>query len=117
MKKKNKGEAVNFLDFVPVICESQKYEEDEEGHIVICLERKSIYDKMARLIRKRTPKYSYFTLDDHGSFVWRQIDGLRNVYEIGKLVKEEFGDAAEPLYERLSKFIQILQMNQFIEYK
>lgn len=116
MRKKSKGE-VNFLDFIPVICESQQYKEDEEGHIVVCIERKSIYDRIARAIRKRTPKYSYFTLDDHGSFVWRQIDGVRSVYEIGKLVREEFGEDAEPLYERLSKFIQILWMNEFIQYR
>lgn len=116
MKKKNKGE-VNFLDFVPVKVESQKFMENEDGNIVMCIERKSIYDKIARLIRKKTPKFSYYTLDALGSFVWKQIDGTKDVFEIGRLVKEEFAEEAEPLYERLAKFIQILEMNRFVEYK
>lgn len=116
MKKKNKGE-VNFLDFIPAKEETQKFKENEEGNIVMCMERKSVYDRIARVLRKKTPKYSYYTLDSLGSYVWRQIDGERSVYEIGKLVKQEFGEEAEPLYERLSKFVQILEMNQFIQYK
>lgn len=116
MKKKNKGE-VNFLDFVPVKVESQIYKEDEEGNIVMCIERKSFYDKIARFLRKKTPQFSYYTLDRLGSFVWRSIDGTRNVYEIGRLVKEEFAEDAEPLYERLAQFVQILEMNDFVEYK
>lgn len=116
MKKKNKGK-VNFLDFVPIKVQSQKFEEKEDGTIVMCVERKSLYDKLARFLRKKTPKCSYYTLDALGSFVWRQIDGTKDVFEIGRLVKDEFGENAEPLYERLAKFIQILEMNRFIEYR
>lgn len=116
MKKKNKGE-VNFLDLIPVKAESQLYKEDEEGNIVMCIERKSMYDKMARLLKKSTPRFSYYTLDRLGSFVWRQIDGTRDVFEIGRLVKEEFAEDAEPLYERLVQFVSILEMNHFVEYK
>jgi len=116
MKKKKKGN-VNFLDFVPVRASSQEFYENQDGNIVMCVERKTVYDKLARLLRRKTPKFSYYTLDMHGSFVWKQIDGCRNVYEIGHLVKQEFGKDAEPLYERLSKFIQILEMNHFIEYR
>lgn len=116
MKKKSKGE-VNFLDFIPVREEAQKFMENEDGNIVMCIERKSIYDKLARFLRKKTPSVSYYTLDALGSYVWKQIDGTKSVYEIGCFVKEEFGEDAEPLYERLVKFIQILEMNRFVKYK
>lgn len=116
MRKKNKGN-VNFLDFIPVKVESQEFYENEEGNIVMCIERKTVYDKLARLLCKKTPKVSYYTLDIHGSFVWKQIDGSRNIYEIGHLVKQEFGKDAEPLYERLSQFIRILEKNHFVEYR
>lgn len=115
MKKKNKG-TVNFLDFIPVKFESQQFKEDEEGNIVMCVERKSICNKIVRKLIKESPKFSYYTLDALGSFVWRQIDGVRTVYDIGQLVKEEFGEEAEPLYERLSQFVQILEMNRFVHY-
>ena len=44
------------------------------------------------------------------------IDGVRSIYDIGQLVKEHFGDKAEPLYERLCYFIKLLHKNQFIVY-
>ena len=44
------------------------------------------------------------------------MDGKRNVYEISKLVSERFGKEAEPLTERLVKYIQILYQNKFIGY-
>lgn len=116
MKKKNKGK-VNFLDFVPMRVQNQKFQEKEDGTIVMVVERKSMYDKIAHCLRKKTPKCSYYTLDVLGSFVWQQIDGTKDVYEIGCLVKDEFGEDAEPLYERLAKFIQILEMNRFVEYR
>ena len=34
------------------------------------------------------------------------MDGNRNIIAIGALVREEFGDQAEPLYERLAKFVR-----------
>jgi hypothetical protein len=42
------------------------------------------------------------------------IDGERNVYQIAELVRDKFGDKAEPLYDRLIKFMVILENNKFI---
>ena len=56
-------------------------------------------------------------LDTNGSFVWEQIDGVRDVSAIGALVEEHFGEAAHPTYERLSKFFQILESYKFVEWK
>ena len=38
----------------------------------------------------------------------------RSIYDIGQLVKQHFGEKAEPLYERLCQFTKILHKNQFI---
>ena len=40
----------------------------------------------------------------------------RSIYDIGQLVKQHFGEKAEPLYERLCQFTKILHKNQFIVY-
>ena len=42
------------------------------------------------------------------------MDGNRNIIAIGALVREEFGDQAEPLYERLAKFVKMLRDNRFV---
>ena len=69
---------------------------------------------LAQKILKK-PKVSQIHLDEMGNFVWPLIDGTRTVYEIAQLVKEEFGEKAEPLYERLVQYIQTLENYGFIE--
>ena len=79
------------------------------------MQNKGFYNRLAQKFFKR-PKVSYISLDEYGSFVWQQMDGKRNVYEISKLVSERFGKDAEPVVERLVKYIQILYQNKFIGY-
>ncbi len=56
-------------------------------------------------------------MDVLGSFVWKQLDGKKNIFEVGKLVKEEFGDRAEPVYGRLIKFVEIMRDNKYVVLK
>ena len=44
------------------------------------------------------------------------MDGKRTIYEISEMVREHFGDRAEPVVERLVKYFQILYRNHFIGY-
>ena len=55
-------------------------------------------------------------LDANGSFLWPLIDGERTVMELAALQKEEFGEAAEPLYPRIVKYFQILESYSFVEF-
>lgn len=112
LKKKEKK---NYLDLVPVKSLNIKWEE-KEGLVRLIVPRNSLMD---RLVRKLffTPESFKIDLDKLGSFIWKEIDGEKTVYEIGKLLKEEFQEEAEPLYERLIQFMNILKNNKFIEYK
>lgn len=106
----------NFLDYVPKHNSLFEYQENKAGNIEVKVHNKGLFHKIAQVIARR-PKYSYIELDEFGSFVWRQMDGARSVYDIGTLVKAEFGEKAEPLYERLCTFIRILHKNHFVVYK
>jgi hypothetical protein len=64
----------------------------------------------------RKPKISYVHLDEMGSFIWPLMDGKMDITEIGKYVEEKFGEAANPLYERLAKYFQILDSYGFVEW-
>lgn len=77
---------------------------------------RGLFNRIAQILFKR-PKISWIELEGMGSFIWNQIDGKRNVYEIGKLVKEKYGQEAEPLYERLSTYIKTLHNSCFIVYE
>ena len=103
----------NYLDFVPKKNPAFCWELDDDGRVVILIENRGIYNRIAQKLLKK-PRVSRITLEKFGSFIWRQIDGTRSVYEISGLVSEEFGEEAEPLIERLVKYLRILQNNRFI---
>ena len=112
MSKKGKK---NYLDYVPVCAQEHTWELNEKNLVVIHVENKGFYNRLAQKVFKR-PKVSHISLDAYGSFVWQQMDGKRTIYDISHLVKARYGAEAEPLLERLTKFFQILYENHFIGY-
>lgn len=108
--------AENYLDKIPAQREKLNWSKNGNGEIIIEIENKGFINKAFQLILKK-PKFSYIHLDETGSFIWPLIDGQRNIYQIGKLVKEHFGDKAEPLYERLAQYFCALEAYKFIEWK
>ncbi|MBE6701517.1 MAG: PqqD family protein [Ruminococcaceae bacterium] len=102
----------NYLDNIPVKNESLSSSE-EEGVVTLEIENKGLFNHIAQKLFKK-PKVSYVHLDELGSFIWKQIDGKRDVTAIAELVDEKFGEKAHPLYERLSQYISILNSYNFI---
>lgn len=113
---KSEKKAPNYLDRVPVRKESIGWSVGEDGLVTLEVENKGLFNRIAQKLFKR-PKISYIHLDENGSFIWQQIDGKRDITEIGKRVDEHFGEKAHPLYERLAKFFQILDDCNFIVWK
>lgn len=110
-KKINKND--NFLELIPKRKEAQEWTTNEKGNVQLIIPRNGFIDRAVRIFYK-TPKFMKIDLDVLGSTVWNAIDGNRNIYEIGRLVKEEHGENAEPLIERLGTYINILRNNKFI---
>ena len=106
----------NYLDFVPRKNPSLPWNQDDDGIVTVEVTHRGIAAKVAQVAFNR-PKVSHIKLDAFGSFIWQQIDGVRNIYEIGQEVKGRFGKDAEPLYERLVSFFRILAENKYITYK
>lgn len=78
--------------------------------------KKGLFNKNSTAYCRKSPSTVTLNLDEFGTYIWRQIDGVRSIYDIGQLVKQHFGEKAEPLYERLCQFTKILHKNQFIVY-
>ena len=114
MKKKNIIDK-NYLEKIPVISETFSWTLEDNGLVTINIENKGIFNKLAQKFLKK-PKTSYVHLDEFGSCVWQLIDGQRNIIQIGELFLEKFGDKANPLYERLAKYFQILESYGFIKW-
>ena len=105
----------NYLDFIPAISEKNSWDRDETGKVTIHMVHRGFYAWIAQKFFRR-PRVSHIDLDTKGSFIYPLIDGKRTVGDIAELVKAEFGKDAEPLYERLAKYMQILRNNGFIYY-
>lgn len=118
MSKKNKKMKIdeNYLERVPVRRESVEWTLGDDGMVTISIHNKGFFNKIAQIFFKK-PKISYVHLEENGSFIWQSLDGERDIIKIGELVRERFGEKAEPLYERLAKYIAMLVDCGFAEFK
>lgn len=116
--KKTKKEIinVNYLEKIPFRQPQLEWSEGKDGKVTLSIENKGVMNRIAQKLFKK-PKISYVHLDEMGSFLWPLLDGEKNLIELGKLVSEQFGEKANPLYERLAKYFQILESYRFIEWK
>lgn len=115
MKKKIKI-SKNYLKKIPVRSHKTDWKTDESGRVTLRIQNKGWANKLAQMLLGK-PKISYIHLDEIGSFLWPKLNGELNVIELANLVKEQFGQKAEPLYERLAQYIRILESYNFIEFK
>lgn len=115
MLKKKETEKENYLDYIPRRSLRIQWQQQEDELVRLIIPRDSLMDRIVRKIFF-TPEAFKIDLDKLGSFIWKQIDGKKTIYEIGQLLKEEFKEEAEPLYERLIQYMNILKNNKFIEF-
>ncbi len=114
--KKKQIISQNYLEKIPVPNRMLNWETTPDGRVDLLVENTGLFNRIAQKLFGK-PKITYVHLDDMGSFIWPLMDGERNIIELGKLVDAHFGEAAQPLYERLAKFFQILDSYRFIEWK
>lgn len=105
----------NYLERVYMHSEKYSWVADESGSVTIEIENRGFFNRIMQHLLKK-PKRSYVHLDTLGSFVWQSIDGKTSILEIGKLVRDKFGEDAEPLYERLAGFFTTLEKSSFIRH-
>lgn len=111
MKKKNVV-SENYLERKPCRSNGIKWTVDD-GKVSLEIENTGVFNSIAQKLFKK-PRISYIHLDEMGSFVWPRLSGDKTIIELGEDVAKEFGDKANPLYERLVKYFQILESYKFI---
>lgn len=105
----------NYLHYIPAISGKNTWDAAEDGLVTIHMVHRGFYAWVAQRFFHR-PRVSHIALDAMGSFIFRHIDGQRTVGQLAELVREKFGQDAEPLYDRLVQYMRILQNNGFIYY-
>jgi len=113
ISNKNKKED-NYLEFVPIPKKDLKYE-ISDGKVTIFQENKGIFNFLAQKLLNK-PRISQIHLDDMGNFIWPLMNGKKDILAISKDVKDEFGEKAEPLYNRLVQYFKTLVSYGFVEF-
>lgn len=111
--KQKKGE--NYLERIPKREEKFSWKEDEKGIVTLEIENRGFFNRLFQILLKK-PKVSFVHLDEMGSFLWKRLDGEKKIAELAEGFREAFGEKAEPLYERLAKYMQILHSYGFISF-
>lgn len=112
--KKNEPQ-INYLDLIPAKADSMKWHRDFKERVILEVENKGVFHTIAQKLFGK-PRYTKVHLDEFGSFIWPLIDGKRNVAELAELVKEQYGEKAEPLYPRIVKYFQIVESYGFVKF-
>lgn len=104
----------NFLLYVP----HKKHNEwvEKKGHVYLVFHHNHPVQKVANWLVKK-PNISDVKLDELGTVVWKAIDGKRNIYEIGEVVRAKFGVGCEPVYDRLIMFVRYLNRRGWIYFE
>lgn len=113
--KKRSDPSENYLEKIPVRPEWLRWSADESGAVTLDIENKGFVNRIAQKLLKK-PKVSHIHLDEMGSFIWPLIDGKKSVLDISVPFEAHFGEKAQPLYERIAKYFQILESYGFIEW-
>lgn len=103
----------NFLEYIPKPATDLKYE-ITDGKVTLFRENTGLFNFLAQKLLKK-PRVSQIHLDEMGNFIWPLMDGERDILAISSIVKERFGDKAEPLYERLAQYFKTLREYGFVE--
>ncbi len=106
----------NYVELIPQVHPKREWKLLEDGKVEVKIENTGFFNRLAQILYKK-PRFSYIELDEFGSFVWQQIDGKRDIYEIGQLLEQSHEEASLQLYERLCAYFKILQKNKFIVYQ
>ena len=116
MAKKKDVINANYLENIPVRQEGLRWDADEKGIVTLYVHNTGLMKKITQKLLKK-PEYTQVHLDENGSFVWPLIDGEKTIADFAPFMEEHFGEKAEPTYERLAKFFQILESYKFIIWK
>lgn len=112
MRKKNTP-AVNLLDLKPL--RNLLHWETGENGLIVLLVPKFQNRYLVKWLMPRLAKPNFrVKLDAYGSFVWSQCDGNTTVAEMAERMREKFGEKAEPLYDRIARFLQRLEREDFL---
>lgn len=115
LRSNKNTEDQNLLDMIPLLKEGLTIEQGNDS-VIVFVPRQSWIERQAVRFLKQ-PAMIKVKLDDLGAAVATKCDGYHSISDIAVSLQVEFGEAAEPLIPRLVKFVEWMEVNQWIEWK
>ncbi|MED1662566.1 PqqD family protein [Brevibacillus laterosporus] len=106
----------NLLTMRPMLAKRIMLGKSEDGISTIIIPRDSWLERLSvRYLRQ--PAAFRIKLDVLGSYVIARCTGTYTVAEIAEEIRQEFGEQAEPVLPRLSRFFQMIETNQWVTWR
>lgn len=109
---KQEPQEINLWDVTPL--RIAKWETTDEGKVVVLVPKfkNAFFSKWIMPYLARP--YFRIKLDEIGSAIWKQCDGSTTLAVIAGSLKEQFGDAVEPVDARINKFLNHLERGDLL---
>ena len=91
--------------------ENIEYEINDRGIVIIKEKQNHKIQQFFRKLKFKIPLYKNIELDEYGSFIFKNIDGVKTVKELGEILELKYGEDCHPLYERLLLFLNHIEIN------
>ena len=91
--------------------ENIEYEINDRGIVIIKEKQNHKIQQFFRKLKFKIPLYKNIELDEYGSFIFKNIDGVKTVKELGEILELKYGEDCYPLYERLLLFLNHIEIN------
>ena len=112
MTVKQTKQPLNLLELKPK--RNLQWENREEDLVTLIIPKfKSEFSKKWILPNLAKPNIKV-KLDTFGSFVWQRCNGETSVAVISNEMATKFGEALEPLHERIGLFLSKLARDKFV---
>lgn len=99
----------NLLDIVFAINPDLIYSVNDDKIVTIEIPQNHPIQRFFRKLRVKIPQTQKIELDEIGSFVFLSIDGKCTVKEVGEQLHNAYGEEVEPLWKRLSQYLDIME--------
>ena len=103
---------VNLWELTPL--RNAKWETTEEGKVVVLVPKFKNPFLVKLVLPYLAKPFFRIKLDDIGSLIWKQCDGATSLSTIAESLKEKFGDAVEPVDDRINKFLNHLERGDLL---
>lgn len=107
---------IKFLKKVPVRKNGVSWHENTDYTVTLEMKNTGLLNWIFQKLFNK-PKISYIRLDEAGSFIWKALDGKRDIRALGIALEEKFGKNIAPVYERLATYLIALKNCRFIDLK